>query len=116
MTGDVTAVRTSVPAAVATGYGLGLVVLPIAALPGSPAVRNVVTVVVAVLLAVGLAALYGRFAATARNRWLGALLVVLSCLLYSVTPAGVSTAIIALLVGAGSGLLAGRPPWPATCR
>ncbi|UDY35779.1 polysaccharide deacetylase family protein [Dermatobacter hominis] len=86
--------------------------LPIPALPGSPALRDVVTVVVAVLLAAGLAALYARRAATARTRWVGAVLVVLSCLLYSVTPAGVSTAIIALLVGAGAGLVAGPRPWP----
>jgi peptidoglycan/xylan/chitin deacetylase (PgdA/CDA1 family) len=72
----------------------------------------VVTVVVAVGLAAAMAALYAARAATPRNRWLGAVLLVLSCLLYSVTPAGVSTAIIALLVGAGAGLLAGARPWP----
>lgn len=99
---------------VATGYGLGLVVLPIAALPGGAAVRDVVTVAIAVVVAVLLAALYHRRAASPRGMWLGAALVALSSLLYSVTPAGVSTVIIAALVGAGAGLVAGPRPLPGS--
>lgn len=87
-----------------------MVVLPLAALPSTPAPRDVVTVLVAIGLAVVLAATYSRSAATTRNGWFGAALIVVAALLYSVTPAGVSTAIIALFVGAGAGLLSGPIP------
>ncbi len=102
--------RNGAPAGVLTGYGLGLVALPIAALPSMPAPRDVVTVGVAVGVAVCLAALYSRLAATSRNAWFGGVLVAVAALLYAVTPAGVSTAIIALFVGAGVGLMSGPVP------
>lgn len=98
--------------ALGTGYGLGTVALPIAALPAGAAPRDVITVVAAVLLATALAAVFARWAASALNGWVGAALVAVASLLYSVTPAGVSTAIIALLVGAGAGLVAGPSPRP----
>ena len=91
----------------ARGYGLGLVCLPIAALPTGAGPREIVTVVMAVLLAAVVAAAFVRLAATRGNIWLGPLLVAVAAVLYSVTPAGVSTAIIALLVGAGAGLSTG---------
>ncbi|MBS1838264.1 MAG: polysaccharide deacetylase family protein, partial [Actinobacteria bacterium] len=91
----------------ARGYGLGLVCLPIAALPTAATLRDLVTVAVAVAVASVIAAVFARVAATRRNLWLGPLLVALASLLYSVTPAGVSTAIIAVLVGAGAGLSTG---------
>lgn len=91
----------------ARGYGLGLVCLPIAALPTGAGPREIVTVVIAVVLAAVVAAAFDRLAATRGNIWLGPLLVAVAAVLYSVTPAGVSTAIIALLVGAGAGLSTG---------
>ncbi len=98
--------------ALATGYGLATVALPIAALPAGSSTRDVVTVVVAVVAAAAFAAVFVGWAATGRNGWVGAALVAVASLLYSVTPAGASTAIIALLVGAGTGLVAGPRPWP----
>lgn len=98
--------------ALATGYGLATVALPIAALPAGSSTRDVVTVVVAVVAAAAFAAVFVGWAATGRNGWVGAVLVAVASLLYSVTPAGASTAIIALLVGAGTGLVVGPRPWP----
>jgi len=110
MTGVRPMQRSGAPDGVLTGYGLGLVSLPMAALPSTRTPRDVVTVVAAIGIAATTAAVYSRFAATGRNRWFGAVLIAVAALLYSVTPAGVATAIIALFVGAGAGLLAGSVP------
>lgn len=99
-------------AGAATGYGLGLVALPIAALPAGAGARDVVIVVVAVVLASAVASAFARWAATGWSLWLGPLLVAVAALLYSVTPAGVSTAVIAVLLGAAAGLSTGARPWP----
>lgn len=101
-------------AGVATGYGLGLVVVPIAALPGSATTRDVVTVAVAVLLAAAVATVYDRWVATPALRWVGPALIAVASLMYSVTPAGAATAIIALILGAGVGLGTGGRPQPGT--
>jgi len=99
-------------AGAATGYGAATALLPIVAMPPSPAPRDVVTVVAAVLLSVGTAIVYARVVASITWIAWGAVLVSVAALLYSVTPAGLATAILAVFVGAGSGLSTGGPPWP----
>ena len=97
--------------AAATGYGLAVLTLPILTLTDSPTRRDVVTVVAAVLVATLLAWLYGRWASTRATCWLGPPVVGLAGVLYAVTPAGLATALIALLVGGGVGLAC--VDWPA---
>ncbi len=104
--------RRSAVAGVATGYGLGTSALPIAATPPSPSVRELLTVAVAVVVAALVSWLFSRRAAWRQGAWWGAALVAIAALLYSVTPAGVATAIIATVLGAGSGMASGGRPWP----
>jgi peptidoglycan/xylan/chitin deacetylase (PgdA/CDA1 family) len=99
-------------AGVATGYGFGLVLLPIVTLSEHPSGREVVTTLAAVLVATAVAALFLRRVAGRGTWWAGPVLVALSALLYDVTPAGLATAIIALLLGAGVGLSSGAVPVP----
>ncbi len=99
-------------AGVATGYGFGLVLVPIVTLPAHPSGREVVTTLAAVLVATAVGALFLRRVAGRGTWWAGPVLVALSALLYDVTPAGLATAIIALLLGAGAGLTAGGLPPP----
>lgn len=105
-------------AGVASGYGLGTVVLPIAATPRSPSPRDLATVGVAFVVAVLLAWVFARGAAWRRGAWWGAALVAVAALLFSVTPFGAATATIAAVLGAGSGLASGGRPWPGSvgCR
>lgn len=111
MTGAGSGGRRILWTGVATGYGFGLSALPIAAYPGGAEAQDVVVGILAVVLAAVTAAAFARWAATRATMWVGVLLVALSGLLYAVTPAGVSTAIIAVLAGAGAGLCTGGRPW-----
>jgi peptidoglycan-N-acetylglucosamine deacetylase len=100
-------------AGLATGYGFAVVLLPIVTLGGGAGTREFVTTAVAVAVATATALLFGRFAARPSTAWAGPVLVAVAGLLYDVTPAGLATAIIALLVGAGVGLAVGGRPRPA---
>ena len=62
MTGVRPMQRSGAPDGVLTGYGLGLVSLPMAALPSTRTPRDVVTVVAAIGIAATTAAVYSRFA------------------------------------------------------
>ena len=99
-------------AGLATGYGFGVVMLPIVTLGGGAGAREAVTTLAAVVVAVVTAVLFVRFAAGPTTAWAGPVLVAVAAVLYDVTPAGLATAIIALLAGAGAGLSSGGLPLP----
>ena len=99
-------------AGLATGYGFALVLVPIVTLEDGATVREVVTTVVAAVLATLVGVLFLRRAAGRSTAWAGPLLIAVGSLMYAVTPAGLATVIIALLVGAGAGLTAGGMPVP----
>ena len=95
---------------VCTGYGLGAVCMPILVLGTPPTLRELVTTAAAISLAALLTAIFRRYVATGLLLGtLGVGLVALAAVLYTVTPAGLATAIIALILGAGVGLAAGAP-------
>ena len=104
----------SAMAVVASGLAASAVSVPVAVLAAGPATREVVTTVVAVLVAAATAWGVDRIAGGGRWRhWFGALVFGVAVLLYSVTPAGLATAILAVLAGAGVGLASSgeRGPW-----
>ena len=90
-------------AGLATGYGFAVVLLPIVTLGVGAGTREAVTTAVAVAVAAATALAFGRFAARPDTAWAGPVLVAVAALLYDVTPEGLATVIIALLVGAGVG-------------
>ncbi len=96
--------------ALATGYGLAVLSSPIVTLDDDPSGRQVLTTVMAVVIAALLALLFGGWVSTRRTMWLGPALVAAAALLYDVTSAGVATAVIALVLGAGVGLAVGPLP------
>ncbi len=81
--------------------------MPILTLAADAGTRARVTTVVALAVAVALFAAYVRWARGRIAVWLGPAVVAVAALLYTVTPAGAATAILAAPVGAGVGLACG---------
>lgn len=122
-TSDVAAVGTasdratgepSRSAVVACGLAASAAAVPVAFLADGSPFREVVTTTVAVLLAVAVAGGIDRLAGGGRwRRWFGVAAFAVALLLYTVTPAGLATAILAVLAGAGVGMVSGGDsgPW-----
>ncbi|MFZ4519282.1 MAG: polysaccharide deacetylase family protein [Microthrixaceae bacterium] len=90
--------------------------MPILTLAADAGTRERVTTVVALAVAVGVAVAYGRWARGRVTVWLGPVVVGVAALLYTVTPAGAATAILAAPAGAGVGLACGPGAhrwWPS---
>lgn len=99
---------------VACGLASSAVAVPVAFLADTSPPRELVTTAIAVVLAVVVAGSVDRVGGGGRwRRWFGATVVAIAVLLFSVTPAGLATAILAGLGGAGVGLASGGDagPW-----
>ena len=101
---------TPVVRSVAQGLTAGALAAPVLALGRSPSGRELVTTGLAVVLAVLVASGVDRLSGpggTVATRVAGLVVVAASAVASIVTPSGLSTAIIAALLGAGVGLLGG---------
>lgn len=98
-------------AVASSGYGMAAVAMPILAVESGAGSRQLLTTAVAVLAASVIAVVLWSAAGMRWVAWFGVALLAVTAVLYGATPPGVSTAVIALLCGAGAGLATGPRPW-----